>query len=99
MLHPIGDSGPIIYGTNPMGHPCVKKDALSGCRFTGINMSNDADVSIPFERERACHNIAHLLMFANRQLHAVMREGAIGIGHFVSFAFADGGTFVFVCIH
>ena len=66
LLHPIGNRSTIIHGTNPMGHACIEQDSLSGSRFTGINMSNDADVSIPFERERTCHKNTCLVRFKNR---------------------------------
>jgi hypothetical protein len=36
-----------------VGFTGEEQDALGGSRFSSINMSNDADVSIPFERERA----------------------------------------------
>jgi hypothetical protein len=49
-----------------MGHPCIEQDSLSGSRFTGINMGYDADVSIPFERERTCHKNTCLVRFKNR---------------------------------
>ena len=33
----------------------IEQDALGCSRFTGVNMSNDADIAIFFERMNTCH--------------------------------------------
>jgi hypothetical protein len=38
-----------------IGPPGVIEDAFRGRRLAGIDMCHDADISVSFERGRACH--------------------------------------------
>ena len=63
-------------------------------RLAGVDVRHDADVAVIFERMAACHGLYSVPAVAGRViLPAIMREGAVGLGHPVCvFAFLDGGA-------
>ncbi len=95
LCHPIHRRGAFVHLAHLIGPAGIIQDALSGRRFTGIDMGHDADVSVPLERCRACHesNSAGATRGGRpqgklclgrgllRRLPAVVREGLVRIGH------------------
>ncbi len=53
--HPVGNCGAVIHRTNAMRHAGIEHDTLGGGGFTGVNVGNNAYISIFFQRIRTCH--------------------------------------------
>jgi hypothetical protein len=56
LRHPIHSRGTIVYLTHPMHPSRIEKDAFGDRGFTGIDMSDDADISDLFQLETIVHN-------------------------------------------
>src|SRR5439155_14642167 len=55
LRHPVHRRGAFVDLADFVGPPGVIEDALCRGRLAGINMRHDADVAVPLEGCRACH--------------------------------------------
>jgi len=114
LLHPIGNGCPIVHIAHPMRAPRVKEDALSRRRLTGVDVSNDADVSCTFERIGPGHGTtSNSDQFSNLNeqipeprgwslviLPAIVSERPVCLRHLVRvFASLDGRAGVVCGVH
>jgi hypothetical protein len=58
LFHPIHNGIAVMNLTQLVGDTRIKKDALSRCRLTGINMSHDTDIAVALERDGSCHDVS-----------------------------------------
>src|SRR5258706_749707 len=90
LLHEIHGGGAVMDFADFVALAGIIKNALSRGRLAGIDMRGNADIAIHAERSSAGH-------FG---LPAVVREGAVGVGHLVGvFALLDGAAAIVGGIH
>ena len=73
LFHPVGDSGSVIYGANPMGFSGIVQNTLGSRRLTSVNMGNYANISIPFDRMLASHDELIISQSGNARRHDLLR--------------------------
>src|SRR5690606_24719115 len=88
LLHPVHRRGAVVDFADLVGLAGVVEDAFGRGGLAGIDVGHDADVAIALQRVLAGHVFTPEFRFA--PLPAVVREGAVGVGHAVRvFAFLD----------
>jgi hypothetical protein len=53
--HPVGYCCAIVNRTDAMCHARIEHNTLSGCCFSGVNVGNNAYISVFIQRVLACH--------------------------------------------
>ena len=76
--HPVHGGGAIVDLTDLVGLAGVVEDALRRGGLTGVDVGHDADVAEVLE---LVLNLCHVASPRSRGLEAVVREGAVGLGH------------------
>jgi len=55
LLHPVHDGGAVVHFAHFVRNPGVEQHAFGGRGLTGINVSTDADITIPLDGCFAWH--------------------------------------------
>ncbi len=94
LLHPVHGGGALMDLADLVRLAGVKEDALGRRRLAGVDVRHDAEIAVVFDRVFAGHGECQKLR-KGAPLPAVVREGAVGLGHPVGvFALLDGGPTV-----
>ena len=89
LLHPVHGGGALMDFADLVGLSGVVEDPLGRRGLAGIDVGHDAEVAVVLDRVRAGHRIAPERR--RNRLPAVVREGAVGLGHPVRvFPLLDG---------
>src|SRR4051812_28679853 len=93
LLHEVHGGGAVMDFADLVGLAGVIKDALGRRGLAGIDMRGNPDIPVHVEGSGTCHG-------GVSGLPAIVREGAVGVGHLVGvFALLDGRTAIVGGIH
>ena len=97
LFHPVHHRGAIVDLADLVGNAGIEQDAFGGGGLAGIDVRDDADISVLRNRCRARH--LRIPWSVNYALPAEVSERLVSLGHAMRvFTLLDCGSLVFRCI-